>query len=344
MGFSTAGLVVAGVSAAAAAGGAYETYSSGQEAAAAQASAAQQSEAQQNTAFMQRQSAAQQQLASQTQLAEQQDQAFTTNQAQTQAAQMAALGQTSSTTNQLNQDEQAISDDANNTVQSGINSIGNGALSAAQASMDTQQSNLNAPVSQAISTNNPLGAADTGVTAAAMAAGDQASAKYVSNYGDAQAKLQSYSAPITLANQTATGINTALMPTAAADELLKGSAPSILAPSQLAYTQAGELGSAINTADQSNEQAGLSLASATNSDADDLANLQQQDAGAITQNQLTQQQQRAAALSSLGSGLTAVGNAGLNIAGTTGAFSQTKGLGSLGAQVKSAADDQPFGI
>jgi hypothetical protein len=340
MGFSTTGLILAGVSAATAAGGAYETYSSGQQAAADQANAASASEQQQNQAFDERAAASQQQLASQTQLAEQQDQAFSTNQAQTQDAQMAALGQTSSTTAALNQDEQAIATDANNVVNTGVNSVNSGALSAAQASLTQQQSNLNAPVDQAIATNNPLGAADTGQTAKAMAAGDAASAKYVSNYGDAQATLQGYSAPITAVNQAATGIQTQLMPVASADQLLKGSAPSILAPSQLAYTQAGTLGSAINTADQSNEQAGLSLASATNADADDLADLQQQDAGVLTQNQLTQQQQRAAQLSSLGQGLTTVGNLGLYGAGSQGAF---KGLGAAitGAASASTPSSSP---
>jgi hypothetical protein len=338
MGFSTAGLIIGGISAAAAAGGAYETYSSGQQAAAAQGAAEDQSIAQQNTAFQQRQAASQQQLQSQTALSEQQEQAFSTNQEETQAQQMAALGDTQSTTNQLNQDEQAIATDANNKINAGIQSVNNGALPAAQASLTAAQSNLNAPVAAGLAVNNPLGAADTGPTAQAMAGSDAASAKYVSNYGDAQAKLAGYAAPITAVNQAATNTNINLMPTAAADVLLKGSAPSILAPSQLAYTQAGDLGQAINTSNASNEQAGLALASAQNSNADDLANLQQQDAGAITQNTLTQQQQRAAQLSALGSGLTTIGNTGLYAAGRSGAFT---GLSSAitGAASNSTAPD-----
>jgi hypothetical protein len=317
-------LIAAGIGVAAAAAGTAISYKEGQNATAAQNTANAQAEQQQNTAFMQRSQAAQQQLASQTAANEKQEQAFSTNQANTQAAQMAALGQTQSTTNQLNQTEQAIATDANNVVQTGVDSASEPALSTAQAVQTQQQQNLNAPVVASIQANNPLGALNSsggsGPSAQAMAASDAASAKYVQNYGDTQAVLSGYNAPINAANQAAQGITTGLMPVAAADQLLKGSAPSILAPSQLAYTQAGELGQAVNTADSQENQQAIQLADAANSDADDLADLQQSDSGAITQNQLTQAQQRAASLASLGQGLTSIGNTALNYAGTKGAY------------------------
>jgi hypothetical protein len=323
-------IIAAGVGVAASLAGTGLAYSQGQAAMNAQQQANASAEQQQNTAFMQRMNAQQTQLAGETAANEKADQAFTTNQAETQAAQMAALGQTQSTTNQLNDQEQAISTAANDTVSSNLAAASAPALADAQAVQTQQQQSLNAPVVSSIQANNPLGPADTGPTASAMAASDAASAKYVSNYGDTLAKLSGYNAPITLANQQAQKTAIGLMPIASADTLLKGSAPAILAPSQLAYTQAGQLGSTINTSNQLDQQGALQLTDSAAADQTALANLQQEDSGALTQNQLTQEQQRAASLAGLGQGLTSIGNMGVYYGGASGA------LGGLGKAIAGA--------
>jgi hypothetical protein len=177
---------------------------------------------------------------------------------------------------------------------------------------------MNAPVVQNIQANNPLGAADTGVTKDAMDASSAGAGKYVQNYGDTLAKLSGYSAPLALVGRTATDINTNLMPSAVADALVKTGAPALLEPSTLAYQQDKGYASDVNTSNAMTTQGATGLATAKAEDATTLANLLQGDTTATIQSQLNLRQQQDAAAAGLGTGMSSLGNLGVQFAASRG--------------------------
>lgn len=321
--------IALGVGALAAVGGTAISYTEGQAASAAAETAQQQASEAQNTAFMARQTAAQQQLADQTSINNKAASNFTANQTAQQNAQEQELNDRQTALTGINNQEQSIADQTNQVVQKGVAGASGTALAGAQSAQVAQQQAMNAPNTQEAAASNPLGAADSGVTQDAMDASQGAAAKYVKNYGDTLATLSGYNAPIALANNQATAIGTNLMPLAAQDNLLKSGAPAILAPSTTAYQQTGAYGAAANQANQINQQGALQLAADQASNAGDLANLGQTDSAAIIQGNLSLAQQRAATLASLGTGLTSLGNAGLQYAGSQGAFNGLFGGSSL---------------
>lgn len=313
-------LAVAGL--ALSAGGAYQTYSSGQSAASAAEQAQSDSLAAQNTAFQSRLSAKQQQMADQTAVNDASATAFQKTQAATQAAQTADLAARQSAVDTVNQQTQADSGSVNQAIKTGVAATTAPALAGAQVAQVTDQNSRFSPVVNAIAAGNPV-ASNSGsstVTNDAMAAGSRAAAKYVGQYAGNQADLTGYSAPITLANQTAENMGTNLMPAAAMDSLVKTGAPAILAPSSLAYTQAGAYGGAALNANQLLTQNATTLAATKAGNAVDLANLAQSDTSNAIQSSLNVAQATDAAAAGLGTAISSIGNLGLTYAGSRGAF------------------------
>jgi hypothetical protein len=299
----------------------------GMQAASAARSAQARAQQAQNEAFNARMQAQRVALGEQTAINTQSAKKFSDQQAEQQAAQSGALTERGNLVRQLNEQQAATSAQADQTVQQGVDSANRAALQGAQTSQVAQQTALNTPVVAQVAANNPLGAAGTNsaVTKQAIDEANKGAASYVKNYGDTQARLSGYNAPIALAGNAATTIGTNLMPASVADQLVRTSAPAILAPSTTAYQQAGTYGQAQQEALQ-REQAGLTgLVNTKAQNATDLANLKQSDDMTVIQNQLVNAQQKAAQLSGLGSGISAIGNAGLMFAGSQGAFANLFG-------------------
>lgn len=310
------------------AAGAGLAYSQGQDAASSAAAAQQQAAASQNTAFMARNQAAQQQLADQTAISDRTQQTFQQNQQAQQDQQLAAMDQHTNTLAGINTQEQAISASRDQAVNAGLASSNAAALAQAQAAQGASQVALNAGAQggTAISVSNPTttgGAAGGGSSSITKDANDAAMARsnaVVSQYGGSLARLSAYNAPTTTANEATTNINTGLMPTVAAEQLLKTSAEPLLAPSNLAYQQAGQYGAAVDLSNAADNQAALAVSQSAADSKDALANLTQSNDAARIQGNLNLTQQRAANLAALGNGLTQLGGAGLTLAGSHGAF------------------------
>ena len=317
---------------AAALGGAGLSYASGQSAASDAASAQTQEESAQEQAFAQRQSAATTQLQQQTAADTTQEQQFQQNQAATQSAEEQAMTDRQTALTGINNQEQAIADKANQVVSTGTQAASAPALAGAQTSQLAEQQGLNNTAAQdtyALTPSDPNANPNGGDSTVSNDAFDQALASSQAKsgqYGTTLADLGSYQAPIELADQTATNIGTNLMPAAAADQLLKSSAPALLAPSSTAYTQAGVYGQAANEDSALEQQGALGVAALQDTNAGALADQNQQDTDTRIQNTLSTQQQRAAQLKGLGDSITSLGSAGLGIAGSQGAFS---GLSSI---------------
>lgn len=311
------------VGAAAAVAGAGVSYEQGQNAASAANQAQQEAMQSQSTAFNARMQAQQEQLAGETTANNEEANTFQKNQQAQQEAQMSDIAANQKAVGGINSQEQAIADQANQVVQQGVQATSGQNLAAAQAQQQAQQQAMNAPVSATAGSTNPLGneSSDT-ATAGAMAGAQKEAESYVSKYGDTQAKLNSYSAPIQLANTTSGNIQDYLMPLNVQDQLLKSSAPAILAPSNLAYEQAGTYGNAVQAANQSNTDAFKGVVDASAANAEALADQNQGDTNVNTQNTLSAAQQRAANLAALGQGLTSVGDGAIQVGASQGGLKQ----------------------
>ena len=310
----------------AAVAGSAVSYTQGQAAAAAANAAQQQQQASQAAAFSSRMSAAQQQLQDQTAINEKADSTFTANQAAEQANQVQALQDRETALSGVNDQEQAIATQANQVVNQATAQTSAPALQAAQSQQEAQQDAMNAPVAQDAASTSPLAStASSSVTKDAVDARLAAASKSVDQYGSSLARLSSYSAPITLANSTAQDLGTNLMPAEVADRLVKSGASAILAPSTTAYQNAGQYGQAVNEANQLTTQGALGIAATRDGNAVDLANLTQADDSARIQSNLNLTQQRAATLAALGSGLTSIGNAGIQYGAATGGLQSLLG-------------------
>jgi hypothetical protein len=294
----------------------------GQQAASASRSAQEQASQVQQAEFNARMEAQREQLASQTAINTTAAQKFSENQAVTQAAQDTALTQRGDVLKSLNQQQAITSDQANKTVQQGVDATTGPKLAEAQAQQVAQQQAMNVPAVNQAAVSNPLGAAGTNstVTKQAMDEANKGAAGFVKQYGDSQARLSGYNAPLTLASDTAKTIGTNLMPAGVADQLVRTSAPALLNPSTTAYQQAGTYGQAVQEANRLTTAGATGIANTRAQSATDIANLGQADETTAIQNTLIRAQQNAAQLSGLGSGLASIGTAGIEFAGSQGAF------------------------
>lgn len=274
----------------------------------------------QNDAFNSRMDAQRRLLSDQTAINTASASRFTQNQAATQEAQIQALGDRADTIKAMNDQQAITSDQANKVVQQGTDTANSANLANQQVQQTADQQAMNAPVVAQIQATNPLGAASTGVTKDALDTRLKGAADYAQNYGDTQAKLTGYAAPIALANNAATTIGTNLMPAGVMDQLVRTSAPAILNPSTTAYQNAGTYGRALGTANDQITAGAQGVAQARSGEAIDLATLNQNDTNAVIQSKLIAAQTKAAQISGIGSGLSAVGNAGISYAGSQGAF------------------------
>jgi hypothetical protein len=313
--------VAAAVGAVAAVAGAGTSYVAGQRAASAANAAQEQAIETQNEGFNARLAAETQDTEDQAAVDQESAAQFTENQAQEQNAQTAALNQNQTVLNNADNQEQAIATDANNSVNQGLAPVSGTGLQDAQAGQVAQQEAMEAPIAANIQASNPLGALDTGPTAGAMAAGNKAASSYVSNYGDTQAELSGYNAPIATSNIAATNIGTNLMPAAAANELVQTGAPALLAPSNVAYNAAGAYGQAAENEGAIDTAAGTTIAQDKEAGAENLANLQQGDQTALTQGELNVAQTGDAALAGVGAGLSTLGNTAIQAGVSKGALS-----------------------
>lgn len=316
--FDPTGLSYAAIAAALA--GTAVTTVAGQQAASASRSAQDRASAVQQAQFNARMEAQREQLASQSSINTAAAQRFSENQAVTQNAQSDALNQRGETLKALNQQQAITANQADQAVKQGVDATTATKLAAAQQEQVAQQQAMNTPVVAQAAASNPLGASGTNstVTKQAMDTANQGAAGFVKQYGDSQAQLSGYNAPIALATDTAKTIGTNLMPAGVADQLVRTGAPAILNPSTTAYQQAGTYGQAVQEANRLTAAGATGIANTRVQSSTDIANLRQQDETTALQNELVRAQQSAAQLSGLGSGLSALGNTGLMIGASQG--------------------------
>lgn len=288
----------------------------------------------QNTAFDQRMQAEGARTAAEGQAFSNSANIYNQIQGQEESEQNQALSDRSNVLNAINTQENQIAQQGNQAVATATQAVTPAAAAAAPGAQMAQQQALNAPVQANIQASDPLGADDTGPTRQAMDAGRAGAARYVQQYGDSLAKLSGYSAPIELANNTATTLGTNLMPAGAADQLLKTGASAQLLPSTLAYEQAGTYAQDANAANATMAAQGKALADDQAQNAVDLANLQQGDSDSMIQGNLNLAQMRAARLAGLGQGVSQLGNTALMFAGAKGAFSGLFGSSPTGSVTK----------
>jgi hypothetical protein len=302
--------------------GAGVQYVASTNAANAAANAQSQSIAAQNAAFQARNAA---------QIQQTQEQAAAQNQGQAEylrqeqamrESQSQALQQKQDTVNKMNVQEQQIQDQTKAQVQNTTqNVITPQTLQEAQAASEAQRNAGVAPVVADIRASDPTAAPAASPTVkSAMAESMAKAADYTQQYGANLAKVGAYSAPVAATGIAAKELAGNLMPAASADQLLKAGASARLLPSSVAYQNATNLGQSEIASNTQRTSDLMNLTKMKETNAVDLANLNQADTNANIQTGLNYAQARAAALKSLGSGVSALGNAGITYGASTGGF------------------------
>ena len=300
----------------------------------------------QNTAFQSRLAAQEQQTAEQASVQDKSQATYLQEEQAMRQAQDTAQSQEAAKVNQMNQQSQQVTDAAdaqvNKTTQQVVTPQ---TLADAQAQSEAQRNAGTAPVVQDIQASSPLPASGEGsATKSALADAMTKAADYTQTYGANLAKLGSYSAPVQTANIASKELSGNLMPVAIQDQLLKSGAQARLLPSELAYSQAGTYGKAAIDANTANTSDAMTLAATRAKYAEDEANQYQSDTDANIQSGLNVAQARAASLSSLGQGISTLGNAGITYGAATGGFSDLFGSGAAANAVSKATDLSPSGL
>jgi hypothetical protein len=133
----------------------------------------------------------------------------------------------------------------------------------------------------------------------------------IRNYGSKIAATGSYSQPVNDTNLAITDTKTGIMPAQAADELLRSGAATRLLPAQIAFTQAGDIGSATDQVIRSRAGGALNLADLKSTDDVGLATLKQSDTDTLAANKTTQTKADSDYEKSVGNIISGLGNIGL---------------------------------
>jgi hypothetical protein len=320
-GIGLSGILAAGGLAASAIGSGIQFIASSNASAAANRAQAQ-SIAAQNTAFQARNAAQIQQTQEQAAAQNQGQAEYLRNQQIMRQNQSEALQQKQDTVAKMNLQEQQIQDQTRGQVQNTTqNVITPQTLQEAQAASEAQRVAGVAPVVADIRASDPTAAPAASPTVKSAMAEEMArAADYTKQYGANLAKVGAYSAPVATTNIATKELGGNLMPAASADQLLKAGASARLLPSSVAYQNATNLGQSEIASNTQRTTDLMNLTKMKETNAVDLANLGQADTNANIQTGLNYAQARAAALKSLGSGVSGLGNAGITYAASTGGF------------------------
>jgi hypothetical protein len=337
MGLSTSAYIaLAGIAASAVGTGV--SYAASSASSKAAEAAQSQSIAAQNTAYESRIAAQNAQTAEQTSVQDQQQSQYLQEEQSMRSAQDTALSQEAAKVNQMNQESAAVaaaSDAAKN--QATQQDVTAQTLAQAQAASEAQRVAGTTQGVQDIRASNPLPSSGEGsATKSAVAEAMGKAADYTQQYSENLAKVGAYSAPIQTTNIATKELAGNLMPAAIADELLKAGATARLLPSQTAYSNATTQGKAAIDANTARTKDLMTLASTRATYAEDEANQYQSDTNANIQSALNVSQARDAATSSLGSGISSLGNAAITYGASTGGF---KSLGSSLGNLFSGSSD-----
>jgi hypothetical protein len=308
--------------------GAGLSYVGSQNAASAARNAQEQQMAAQNQAFEARNAAQVQQTTEQAAAQNQGQANYLAQEQAMRANQSGALQKEQDVINTMNQQEQQVQQNTQQQVQNTTqNVITPQTLAAAQATSQAQREAGTTPVVQDIAASDPTASPATAgsATKSAMADAMAKAAAYTQQYGKNLAVLGSYSAPVATTGLATKDLAMGLMPSAAADQLLKAGASARLLPSQVAYQNATNLGQSEIASNTQRTNDLMSLSKMREQNAVDEATLGQADTNANIQTGLNAAQARAAALSSVGQGVSAVGNAGLLYGASKGGFSDLFG-------------------
>lgn len=323
-GFSEAA-AIAGVAASAI--GAGVQYVASSNASAAAASANQQQIAAQQAAFSARNEAQVRQTQEQAAAQDLGQENYRQQEQTMRESQSQALQQKQDTVNVMNQQEEQVRNQTQQQVQNTTqNVITPASLQAAQATSEAQRVAGAAPVVQDIGASDPTASPTaSNATKSALSDAMARASDYTQQYSANLAKLGAYSAPVAASGIATKELAGNLMPSAAADQLLKAGASARLLPSQVAYQNATNLGQSEIASNTQRTADLMALTRMKEQNAGDLATLQQSDTNANIQTGLNYTQARAAALKSLGSGVSALGNAAITYGASQGGFSDLFG-------------------
>lgn len=318
---ATATLVAAGISAAVGTYGAYSSAQASKSAANAVAAQNQATTKAQNTAFDQRLTAQSEQGDAQYKTYLQEIADRSTNAQQLHAGQTKALSDQQQVIDAENRQQEAVRAAADQQAQGLLSSTSGQALSQGQQDAQARQEALLAGQVGKSDIASPdatdPNAGSTGSNAAYKQRMAQA-ATSIRDYGSKIATTGSYAQPISDIGSAIAANKVGIMPAAAASDLLKSGAGVRLLPSQLEYSQAGDIGSATDQLIQSRAQGALTLAGLKANDSTALATLGQSDTDTIAANKTAQAKADADYAKSVGNVISGIGNLGLYGAGYLG--------------------------
>jgi len=206
-------------------------------------------------------------------------------------------------------------------------------LAAAQDQAKQQMSLLldqSAP--QGPSPTDPQGTPGDSATSQAIATRMAQAASNVRSYGTKVAAAHSYDEPLRSIALAEAANKFGIMPAQAADTLLRSGSNIRLAPAQVAFRNAGDLGQSLDTLISSKGQNLLDAASLAAGNKISIANLGQSDVDTLAKNFTDQQKQNAAFNQSIGGIVSGIGNLGLQGTGFLAGGGNILGFG-LGPQV-----------
>ena len=244
-------------------------------------------------------------------------------------AQKAALGQTNSVLDTENQAATQIRGQGDAQAQTLLAGTNAPALAQAQADEEAraaallQQSSIGRQLGPQATNPSGGGSSSTSttgdkVTDAAIARRTAIAATNVRNYGSDIAKVASYGAPLQAITTGIQSNQTGIMPAQEAGSLLAGGSATRLAPSLLAYGQAGATGQSADQIAQARAQGQMNYAGLNYGNTSEMADLGQSDADTQAANVAGQAKQNAAYQAQLAALVGSVGNLAAGIAGRTG--------------------------
>ena len=310
--------VAMGLSAATSLGGAYMSSQAQSKAAQATQNANFATSQAQNQAFNERIAAAGRQTDAQTAVMQQTIADRNANTAQMRSAQSGAQQSQQDIINAENQQAQALRGTGDAQAKLLLGQTDADALAQSQADREAQAALLldqsTAPAGPATSDPTEGGTA----TKAALSRRLAEAATNVRTYGSKVAALGAYDQPIQDINLAVANNQTGIMPAVTADKLLRAGHGTRLLPSQVAYRNAGDLGSAMDAVLSSRGQSGMDSAALSYGNDTGLASLIQGNATTMAANKSSQAQADAKTQQAMGGVISGIGNLGLYGAGYYG--------------------------
>lgn len=340
MGISpTVAAIIAAGSAAASIGGTLLSASAQSSAARATQAANLQTQQAQQQAFTERMNAALSQTAQQQQAASDTMQARNIAASQMRESQIAAQQRQQDILAAENQQADALRAKGDEQARLLLDQTNADQLAAAQQRARDQASlllNQNAPVSGP-QPSDPRGTGDDPATKSATARRMAEAASNIRTYGAKVSALTAAGQPITDIGLAIAANKYGIAPAQQAESLLRGGSDTRLQPAQVAFRNAGDLGSAMDALLSSKGQSALDAASLSYGNKVAGANLLQSDLTQLAENKRLQAQADAQFKQSIGGIISGVGQLGLYGAGALGGPSLFGGSGGAGSAQQAIA-------